>query len=1088
MTHQAALNSYLTMAAALDDGRLHETALPAASAALPPLTSPLLDRLVGHAQQARLAEPRRGWALMAVADAAAARGDNSFLTARAAWELARAANEWVQPERVIAAVDRAEAGFAALEQPGWLAACAWQRNAEPWTRPNFNDAAVELAAALSSLQEAGLNHLVADCRLSLAYGLLLIKEFEAAAEQIQAADQFFQDAEDRLGHGRCLLTLSSSHRRQSDFAASLVCLQEALPLFEELDSPVYVARTYHQLGYITRSLQDDFAGAENYFRQALLIFETADMLLWCAQAWQGLALVYMNFGRMTAAGEALERIRQILIHYNIPGLAGDNQLDIGLFEMYKGNYQIAFDHFVNAEKLYRAIDNPWMPSVAALNQGEASFLQGRYQQALHYLENAYARLHDVAIPYRIAHCETRLARVWARLGRPELAHHYLDKATAYFQEAEQDGALAEAYNLRAETLFKEGKEAEAVAVLRQVLAMARRHDDLVEIALSQRLLGEALCALEQPAEAAEHLQAAATNFARIGLVMEEAACQIAWGSYHRQTGDRDAARAAWEEALALSQGVMADIAWQAHAGLAALAEQEGDHPAALRAYRRAVEALARQRQDLWQPNLVDAYLSRPAPVLDAAVNLAVGREAQADSLFFIEESKAQIAAQQLGAGISERPPTSASTPLVDLAAEIRWLQEHIRAKFGAAPGWLRLPEELKLRQQLVAQVGRYDSLKSRLEREQKPGETAVATGRFAESRFRHLANGALGEGWAALDYYLAGDRLNAVLLTANDALAWSAECPASLQPVLARCTRDANGPARLSAAERLALGNWLLPELVRPYLHPDNYLVIAPHRALHRLPWPALTLGTAAQLLVTTSLPVIAPSLYSLTLLWQRTAGRDAPAGAGLLLAVSDFEGRRKALPAVVDEIKAVMAQAGAEARPLLETAATWANLRRLAGADGLERFAFLHLASHAFHDPISGRLSGIALYDRDIWLDDLWQLAPLPPVVVLSACSGSLSRMYGGDEAVGLVTTCLAAGAQAVLGSLWSIPDAAAADLMPPFYAHFLAGTDVARSLALAQREALQAGVDVVNWGGFLCTGFSPSKKIATNFTDFTN
>ena len=116
--------------------------------------------------------------------------------------------------------------------------------------------------------------------------------------------------------------------------------------------------------------------------------------------------------------------------------------------------------------------------------------------------------------------------------------------------------------------------------------------------------------------------------------------------------------------------------------------------------------------------------------------------------------------------------------------------------------------------------------------------------------------------------------------------------------------------------------------------------------------------------------------------------------------------------------------------------------------------------------------LSGVALADQDVWLDQFAELAPLPDLITLSACSGNQSLMFEGDDAIGLTTTCLAAGARHVIGSLWPIRDEAAADLMTDFYRCFLAGKGAARALAEAQRAAAQRQPDYAGWGTFLCIG----------------
>jgi CHAT domain-containing protein len=79
---------------------------------------------------------------------------------------------------------------------------------------------------------------------------------------------------------------------------------------------------------------------------------------------------------------------------------------------------------------------------------------------------------------------------------------------------------------------------------------------------------------------------------------------------------------------------------------------------------------------------------------------------------------------------------------------------------------------------------------------------------------------------------------------------------------------------------------------------------------------------------------------------------------------------------------------------------------------------------------------------------------------------------LFEGDEAIGLTTTCLAAGARQVIGNLWPVRDEAAASLMVDFYRHFLNRESAPRALALAQRAAAQRHEDTLNWGSCLCIG----------------
>jgi CHAT domain-containing protein len=218
---------------------------------------------------------------------------------------------------------------------------------------------------------------------------------------------------------------------------------------------------------------------------------------------------------------------------------------------------------------------------------------------------------------------------------------------------------------------------------------------------------------------------------------------------------------------------------------------------------------------------------------------------------------------------------------------------------------------------------------------------------------------------------------------------------------------------------------------------------------------------------------VVTPSLTIQALLWERRPELSLARQAGLVVAVSDFEDRRPPLPEVRREAAWMSRRLAPDGRGLVEAQANWENLSALAQSPGLDRFAFWHIASHAFHDAHTGRLGGIALANGDLWLNQIAELAPLPPLVSVSGCCGLQSRWYAGDEPLGLPSACLAAGAQQVVGSLWPVRDHRAAAVMIDFYQHWWAGVSAPQALALAQRAAAQAdGADLTGWGGFLCAG----------------
>jgi CHAT domain-containing protein len=94
-------------------------------------------------------------------------------------------------------------------------------------------------------------------------------------------------------------------------------------------------------------------------------------------------------------------------------------------------------------------------------------------------------------------------------------------------------------------------------------------------------------------------------------------------------------------------------------------------------------------------------------------------------------------------------------------------------------------------------------------------------------------------------------------------------------------------------------------------------------------------------------------------------------------------------------------------------------------------------------------------LADGDISLAQIatdWRF-DASPLVVLSACESGLIDLGHVDEHIGLPTSLLAAGASAVISTLWTVDDATTAMLMAEFYRrHFSEGEDTAVALGRAQ------------------------------------
>lgn len=1060
---QPNLAAYLALADKLGANLANEAALLATPHNLPPLTEHLLGQLFAVAQAMQYTRPKRAWAICRVAQAASLPHDRSSLQAMAIWQTAYMSMNWVQPQRVIEAIEQART-FSDLMEPGWSALCTWVLNAHPWTRNDFAQAEADLTIALTGLKGTPYAIWMPHCRLSLAFIQTTRSQSAKALANLEQCERDFATIQDNENRGRCLLLRANHARRQSGFPEAERILKEALTCFDEESSLISLAQTQYQFGLGQIMQGENYKHARANLLQASEAFARLDMPLWSGQCQSVLGYLYRTTGRIAEAREAIRQAKIAYAPFPVHGVKADHAVENGKLAQYRGQFFTAIEAFTEAKSHYEALKMPLMVGVTYMYIGESYARLGRHQSALQQLERAFEQLAAQEDENRLAECHLRLAEAWLQLARPGTALTHLQQAIPHFEAIKQPVFLNETHALEAESFFRQNDSADkAIELVESHLTPKVKSPQQARL---QNLLGVLYLYNKQLDEAQTHLQKAERAFLRMGMMGLLLTCRISLGDVYVALGQAQAGKDIWDSVVADNSYNLLEVTWRVQSRLAGLAVQNGDEEKALNHYTEMAQAITRLRQQLWQPALADSYLNEPSQALFEAVQLAHQTDNSLTTLQFIEMGKTKMTAHFTKGTTRRLEP---STELLDVVGQMRSLEARIEESRAEFAGWLRPPAERVLVKQLIELRHIYDTVAGREERAQL-GHTVITKQNptsFALTPFRNFLNQQLDGNWLALDYYFQDDQLFIVFITPKKQCVLHRPMTPHRQKVLEFCTRAKPDKQHLTDQALAELGKWLIPKKVLKRLSPDTYLVIAPHSVLHRLPWSALQPRPGPPL-VTLCTPLLTPSLSLLIELTQRptplTNQQD-----GLVLGVSAFDGRHSLLPAIHKEVAFLRQYLVRQDNVLLNETATWAKLQ-----DKFKQapFAFWHVATHAFYDSVTGRASGLALRDKDIWLDALWELAPLPPLVVFSACSGLQSRLHTGDEQVGLAMTCLLAGANQVVGSLWPVDDTRVVPLIEQFYTHIFNGHTTAQAVAILQRHAIQNNLPLTLWGGFACIG----------------
>jgi CHAT domain-containing protein len=150
-----------------------------------------------------------------------------------------------------------------------------------------------------------------------------------------------------------------------------------------------------------------------------------------------------------------------------------------------------------------------------------------------------------------------------------------------------------------------------------------------------------------------------------------------------------------------------------------------------------------------------------------------------------------------------------------------------------------------------------------------------------------------------------------------------------------------------------------------------------------------------------------------------------------------------------------------------------------------LSRFRILHFATHGFFDDEHWWRSALLFQagsggseDGLLQPFDIMGLKLNSDLVVLSACQSGSGRLEKGEGLMGFSSAFINAGANAVLSSLWSIPDRSATVFMDRFYARLAGGMTVGAALKLAKNDMLRSEYrHPRHWASFVLAGSGASR-----------
>ncbi len=704
------------------------------------------------------------------------------------------------------------------------------------------------------------------------------------------------------------------------------------------------------------------------------------------------------------------------------------------------------------------------------NLGNLALAQGRYDQALDYLECSRRRYANLGMPHESAYAEQELAEAYLDLNMAAEAATIYARVTPTFaalgMRAEQAWALA--HHGQAALLL--GRHNEAARLLATAHQLFAAEGNLVSVALVT--LFEAQLAYQRGAyaETVAATQATEEVFARAGNYGRALLARWLRGEALRLLGRFDQARMVLEATLHdAEQHRLPQIAHRCYTALGLLAVACGDMSQGEAALQRAVTMIEELRAPLPSDDIRTAFGADKLGPYAALIRLCLDSTPArvADALGYAERARARALAEMLGRSVQmlAQPRDAFETQLVERLTELReelnWLYGRLtRALTGDEPdatssddlsaavqereaAILELSRQLQLRGGMLA--GAVEPLDlAGLQQDLGPETALVAYYSLDGAILAFLVTDTTVDVVRDLADQFHVEEIIGQLRFQIDAMRRTAQfSPVHRQQLLRRAQHHLGKLHALLLApleQRLGV----------------RRLVVVPHGMLHYVPFHALYDGE--RYVVEQREMCMVPGVSVLRHCLTRPPSQRRRA---VLLGVPDARA-----PRVRDEVLA-LAPLFPESVILLGHQAGVADLCHHAPTADI-----LHLACHGSFRPDNPLFSALHLADGRFTTRDAYTLDLHCDLVVLSACETGVSTVAPGDELIGLARGFFAAGAPALLVSLWTVDDASTATLMTHFYLRLRAGDTPARALQLAQCELMRDHAHPFFWAPFMLMG----------------
>jgi class 3 adenylate cyclase/tetratricopeptide (TPR) repeat protein len=334
-------------------------------------------------------------------------------------------------------------------------------------------------------------------------------------------------------------------------AEHVQALEAIRPLVDESADPPRAASWYFWTGFCHSLTGAPPALTISYCRRAIDIAESAGLADVRASAECCLTHVYVIAGELQTSLAVGTRALAFFDAQGDVWWACRALWGLSIGTMYAGAWSASLDYCKRAIEYGMAVNDRRLKVVGWWRAGWTHIHRGDAESGVRCCEEALALSPS---PFDATNAKATQGYGLVKSGAIERGIAQLEECVAWFEQSQLPLSHSSFAVCLGEGYLRQGRRAEARQIFTRVLATSREAGYRHFEGISQRLLGESLIA-EDPAGAAENLDAALRILEQVGARNEIAKTVAARAELQRVLGDVDAARQTFERALELFESL-----------------------------------------------------------------------------------------------------------------------------------------------------------------------------------------------------------------------------------------------------------------------------------------------------------------------------------------------------------------------------------------------------------------------------------------------------------------------------------------------------------------------------------------------------